>query len=99
MSTTKQIFFNQTVNGQSDEIITTNGDARVKLSGNFGGGSVFVQVKTDHPNDVYSDTGDEFVSPAIFDIVHTPNMTTKYRLDLRGAAGASLNAFVVDRLG
>lgn len=90
-----QIFENQTVDGDSLEF-PLNGAARLKVSGNFGGGTISLLSKSDNANDTFTTTGSDnnITAPNEFKIEAKQRWT--YKLNLSGSTGANINAFVSD---
>jgi hypothetical protein len=89
----RQIFFNQTTNGNSD-IFGANGKTYVKISGNFDGATIDFQSKTNNSSDDFTSTGDTAISATgQIAVNYSPGM--QYRLALSGVgASTSINAFV-----
>jgi hypothetical protein len=91
----KQIFTNQTVDGDS-ETFSLNGNTRLKVSGNLGGGTISILSKSDNPNDTFSTTGTEDNITAVGEFEIKAKQRWNYKLNLSGSTGASVNAFVSD---
>jgi hypothetical protein len=91
--TARQIFTNQTENGNS-LTFTTNGKIYVKISGSFHGATIDFQSKTNNSNDDFTSTGDTLIAvPCQVAVSYSPGMI--YRLSLIGVhAQTVINAFV-----
>jgi len=92
-NTARQIFTNQTENGNS-LTFTTNGKVFVKISGEFHGATIEFQSKTNNDNDDFTSTGDTAITaPSQVAVNYSPSMV--YRLSLTGVhAQTEINAFV-----
>lgn len=93
MTTAKQLFTNQSSNGNSSTF-TGNGIAQLKISGTFDGASIDLECTTNNDNDSFGTTGDDAITaPGAWNINYTPNV--RYRLVLSSAgASTDINAFV-----
>ena len=89
----RQIFSNQTTNGNSDSF-GTNGKLYLRISGTFDSAAIQIQSKTNNTNDDFSTTGDSPITQAAqVAIPYSPGIT--YRLVLSSAgASTNINAFV-----
>ena len=90
----RQIFTNQTVNGNS-LVFNTNGKTYIKVYGNFDGAKIRLESKLNNSNDSFSITGDEDIvtKDDTFYICYTPNVS--FRLALYDAGlSTNINAFV-----
>lgn len=92
-NTAKQIFTNQTTNGNS-LTFSTNGHTSIKINGTFNGATIEIQSKTNNSNDIFSSTGDTPITQdEQISINYTPSM--QYRLVLNNSgASTNINAFV-----
>ncbi len=88
---TKQIFTDQAADGDSD-IFSLNGNTRVKIAGNFGGGTI--QIHSSADNVAFSTTGTENDRTEAGESIIIGQQGFSYKLVLTGSTGANLNAWV-----
>ena len=91
-----QVFTNQTTDGASAEF-TLNGDTRIKVTGDLGGGTIDLQSKSDNANDSFATTGtNNIIDDSRREVVVKAQQRWTYRLVLSGSTSPSIDAFVGD---